>query len=114
MPSSSGGERARARIAAQVESIRHWTIREGSYASCEGSYATWFVDPPYQAMGKYYKVRLAPEDYPPLAAWCRSRAGEVIVCEQRGADWLPFTPLGTIKSQRGVSDEVVWVQRTGG
>jgi hypothetical protein len=32
-------------------------------------------------------------NYSELAAWCRSRPGQVIVCEEEGADWLPFRPL---------------------
>lgn len=105
------GERARERIAAQVELIRHWKVVEGSYESCDGPFDTWFVDPPYELMGKYYRIRLKPEDYAPLAAWCRGRKGEVIVCEQKGATWLPFEPLMRAKSLRGTSDEVVWIQR---
>ncbi len=105
------GTRARERIASQVEKIRHWTVREGAYHTLDGDFATWFVDPPYVAMGRYYRMKLAPEEYPALATWCRARPGEVIVCEQRGATWLPFGPLGHLKSQRGVSEEVVWTQR---
>lgn len=32
----------------------------------------------------------------------------------REARWLPFRPLGDIKSTRGVSSEAVWVSRDGG
>jgi hypothetical protein len=36
----------------------------------------------------------------------------VIVCEQGGADWLPFRPFRLAKSiARGAYVEVAWVQR---
>lgn len=41
--------------------------------------------------------------------WCKDRRGQVIVCENAGATWLPFEPLATIKATRGTSQEVSWV-----
>ena len=43
----------------------------------------------------------------------RARLGQVIVCENEGADWLPFSPLADVKATRpnSRSIEVVW---TGG
>lgn len=104
------GEAIRARIAAQVDQIRHWRAVHSSYAYSHDAEATWFVDPPYQVAGKHYKVSAV--DYGNLADWCRSRRGQVIVCEAAGADWLPFEPFATIKanSRKAVSHEVVWYQ----
>ena len=103
------GLRARKRIAAQVEHIRHWRVIEGSYETAPRNAGTYFVDPPYVEKGKYYRCRLSREDYPRLAGWCLDLPGDVIVCEQHGADWLPFGPLATIKSTRGTSAEVVYL-----
>lgn len=102
--------RARERIASQVERIRHWEIAYGSYESTPRLEATWFVDPPYVVKGKYYRIHKV--DYDRLGAWCQHLLGQVIVCEQEGADWLPFLPLATIKSTRGTSSEVAFMART--
>jgi hypothetical protein len=87
------GERVRDRLAEQVESIRHWTAEVRSYDRVPDGPATWFVDPPYRGrVGSYYAHKF--HDHGRLAEWCRSRTGQVIVCEHHGADWLPFRPLG--------------------
>lgn len=54
------------------------------------------------------KYRLAKLLGPPKYSTVIERAGEVIVCENRGATWLPFSPVASIKSTRGFSDEVIW------
>lgn len=41
------GETIRARVAAQVSAIRHWTVIEGDFADAPWEPATYFVDPPY-------------------------------------------------------------------
>lgn len=114
-PGSFWGEKVRARIAAQVGSIRHWEVREGSYEELDTDLlATWFVDPPYQVSGgRHYKF--CSVDYRRLGDWCRSLIGQVIVCEGPGADWLPFEhafdALGTPGKRRGrtgLSREFVW------
>jgi hypothetical protein len=108
-PNSTWGQAVRERIASQLPAIRHWRIEQRN--SLEevpaGFRATWFVDPPYQGDAGRHYVHDAI-DFARLAAWCRSLDGHVIVCEQAGADWLPFRPLASIKSTRGTSDEVVW------
>lgn len=101
-------ERARIRIAAQVDSIRHWKILEESYELAPRPKATWFVDPPYVDKGRYYRMK--DINYPRLGEWCLHLPGQTIVCEQSGANWLPFQPLATIKSTRGTSAEVVWIR----
>ena len=103
--------RVRERLAVQVDRIRHWTVTLGDYSEAPNVSATWFVDPPYAIAGRHYRHRIG--DYAALAAWCRSRKGQVIVCEGNGADWLPFSPLGEFKSNacrsgRATSVEVVW------
>jgi hypothetical protein len=106
------GHGARARIARQVDQIRHWRIIEGDYHDAPDLRATWFVDPPYSTpAGRYYKEQ--PASFSDLGAWCRTRQGQVMVCEQQGADWLPFRPHETIratvgKARAGVCHEVIW------
>ena len=108
-PSSFWGERARLRIAEQVPKIRHWRVLEGNYWAAGDVAATWFVDPPYQGVGRHYLAQ--PGDYSALGEWCRSRRGLVVVCEAQGADWLPFVPLRPAKSiARGSYTEAVFVR----
>ena len=110
-PNSYWGEVIRERIASQVGRIKHWKIVNASYAYALDIEATWFVDPPYQLAGKHYKHGASGLDFSALADWCRSRQGQVIVCENEGATWLPFTSFKDIKSNptKGViSKEVIW------
>jgi len=110
-PGSFWGDRVRETIATQVEHIRHWKVHHCSYHECphEGS-ATWFIDPPYQVAGQHYRFGSEQIDYDRLAQWCRDRKGQVIVCENEGADWLPFEQLNSVKTTRPgrVSKEVMW------
>jgi hypothetical protein len=99
------------RIAQQVPHIRHWTITQASYDTIPNSQATWFVDPPYEVAGKAY--RFHDIQYPALGEWCKGRSGQVVVCENAGATWLPFVPFRTIKGLEGKrggkkSEEVIW------
>ena len=113
-PGSFWGERVRETIASQVEHIRHWKIRNCSYQECRVSGpATWFVDPPYQFAGQHYRFGSDGINYSDLAAWCRSRQGQVIACENLGADWLPFRELGHVKTTRAArrSQEVLWLNQ---
>lgn len=101
---------ARQRIAQQVDQIRHWQVTQLSYARIPDRQASWYVDPPYIDKGKHYRHGCSGIDYQHLAGWCKSRSGQVMVCEQAGAAWLPFQPFASIKATRGTSKEVLWVQ----
>lgn len=101
------GQRARERIATQVEQIRHWRVVCASYADVPNLEATWFIDPPYVDRGRYYRIN--DVDHDAVGVWCRERRGLAIACENLGASWLPFESLATVKSSRGVSREVVWI-----
>jgi hypothetical protein len=112
-PGSFWGERVRETIASQVGRIRHWQVTNCSYVDAPSRRsATWFVDPPYQRAGKHYRFSSDSIDYSHLSAWCRQRRGQVIVCENDGADWLPFRPLAVVKTTRALhrSKEVVWIK----
>jgi hypothetical protein len=102
--------KVRARVARQLEAIRHWTVVEGDGpAQTIYGEATWFVDPPYQGRaGSHYRYGSKHIDYEQLGVWCRYLPGQVIVCEQAGATWLPFERLGVVNGQRGKSVEVAW------
>ncbi len=111
-PGSFWGDRVRKTIASQVDAIRHWQIFNCSYSECPTPRAaTWFVDPPYEAAGKHYRFGCDLLDYGALGAWCESRPGQVIVCENEGATWLPFRDLADVKTTRATSRsrEVVWL-----
>ena len=101
----------RERVASQVERIRHWVVIEGDYTLAPDIEATWFIDPPYNNRAGSYYVH-ADLDYAVLATWCQSRRGQVIVCENEGATWLPFRTFATLKA--GVngkgSKEVIWTK----
>ena len=92
--------------------IKHWRFNQMSYYNQSNPTATWFIDPPYNnAAGRRYRQH--DIDYGYLADWCKHRQGQVIVCENAGADWLPFTPLAPrrgVKSsyQKSTAMEVVW------
>lgn len=103
----------RARIAAQVKFINHWKSDFCDYRDVRNVRATWFIDPPYKNNKPYPNTPVI--DYCDLADYCKSRKGQVIVCEQEGAEWLPFeyshSSYGfTYKKKRYVSREVVWTK----
>lgn len=91
-----------------LERIKHWDVRHGCYKELDNTQATWFIDPPYQVGGEYYKHSSIEINFNDLSDWCKERNGQVIVCENMKADWLPFKPLknhwGGIKK----SVEAIW------
>lgn len=95
------GEGVRDRIASQVEYIRHWKVIFGDYRESPETQATWFIDPPYQLAGKAYKHGPKGIEFPELAQFCRCRKGQLIVCENVGANWLPFGFFAATKSLEG-------------
>ena len=84
--------RIRERIALQKARIAGWSIEQMSYENIPLEDAYWHVDPPYQGPpGRRYKHHQIDFDH--LGKWCRNLPGAVDVCENVGADWLPFEPL---------------------
>jgi site-specific DNA-adenine methylase len=99
----------RIKVAAKsLHKIRHWKIIEGDYRDLPNEKATWFIDPPYFKGGHYYVHGNNKIDYAHLAEWCQSREGHVIVCENEGADWLPFKPLSKLVGVQFNTVECVW------
>ena len=110
-PKQFWGPRIRERVASQIQYIRHWRVGQCEYSEIPNARATWFVDPPYQVAGKHYKHSRV--DFPHLADWCRSRNGQAIVCENQGAEWLPFVPFCAAQANESatggkVSKEAIW------
>jgi hypothetical protein len=108
------GDGIRERIARQLPLIADWSIIEGDYTDAPDIEATWLIDPPYQGTpGNRYRFGNKTIDYPALAEWCQTRRGQVIVCEQVGADWLPFEPVSfavkaTANGGTSYSAEAIW------
>lgn len=95
-------------VASQVEAIKHWEIVAGVYNGAPDIEATWFIDPPYANKAGSYYVN-SSVDYVALALWCRSRRGQILVCENEGATWLPFQPFYASKAfKKRTSKEALW------
>lgn len=94
-PLSMWGTSIRERTATAVAKIKHWTIIEGDYTAAPDIDATWCIDPPYQGAGRFYTHGSKAIDFSQLADWTRSRHGQVIACENVGAEWLPFRRFRT-------------------
>lgn len=114
-PDSTWGAAVRDRLSWQITRIRHWKIIEGDHTAAPDLDATWFVDPPYQHAGSHYRHGSSRLNYAALSAWCRERKGQVMVCENVGANWLPFEPWLTSKSNESKhggkqSREALWQQ----
>jgi len=106
------GPAVKARIIEQKPMIAGWHVMHGDYTKAPDVEAHWHIDPPYSgAPGRRYPHDTI--DFAALAEWSRSRRGAVDVCENEGADWLPFERLCDVVSSRGRRDghrsaEAVW------
>lgn len=99
----------RNRIAKDVHKIKHWTIQLGTYDEIPNfPNVTWFIDPPYQFGGEYYRYSNKQLDFNHLAEWCKNREGQVIVCENTKADWLPFKPMKEMQGSKYKTVEAIW------
>ena len=106
----------RERIASQLQYIRHWKVVHSSWHHIEqyveSKKVTWFIDPPYSSSaGREYKYNYM--NYRALARWAQGLDGQVIVCEEKGADWLPFKELTHAvwaggRGRRGSGMEMIW------
>lgn len=93
-------------IADQLYKIKNWTIKLGDYTECENPEATWFIDPPYFIGGQAYVH--GEIDFHRLAKWSAERCGQVIVCENSAATWMPFRPLCVKRSGVKIQAEMFW------
>lgn len=98
-------------IANSLYKIKHWKFECGSYEDVINEKATWFIDPPYQFGGHKYKHSNKKIDYQNLAKYCKSREGQVIVCENTKSDWMEFSPLKEHKGiNNNVTTEAIWTR----
>jgi hypothetical protein len=95
-------------ISEQLFKIKHWEIRLDDYSNIQNEYATWFVDPPYQYGGHEYKFSNKLLDYNKLAEWIMNRQGQIIVCENTKATWMPFLPVVKMRGAAFVTTEAIW------
>jgi site-specific DNA-adenine methylase len=98
-------------IANNLHKVKQWKIVDGSYEDLPNIEATWYIDPPYQSAGKWYDSQCSNKsiDYQKLAEYCKTRKGQVIVCENIEADWLPFKPLLDFHGQLHNRTEAIWL-----
>lgn len=98
-----------------IPKIKYWTLLSLDYSAVENRDATWYVDPPYNnSAGSSYRTN--DVDYEHLGRWCVERNGQVIVCENEGATWLPFRYLtkragsfsGRDEQANASGGEVIW------
>ena len=108
------------RVASNVDRCRHFEVICADYTNAPEIEATWFVDPPYQSRGGRwdrtrggrYRYPNTDIDYPALANWAATRYGQVVVCEQSGADWLPFDRrIDARDNTHNAYNEVWWSNR---
>jgi site-specific DNA-adenine methylase len=105
-------ERDKISIASNLHKIKHWKIIQGDYTCLENIEATWFIDPPYQFGGQWYKtsVNNSHIDFSSLADWSRSRNGQVMVCENSKANWMDFKFLSDMSGSKYKTKEVIWTK----
>lgn len=106
------GPAVKRRIINQKPLIDLWTIEQKSWQEIKIEPAHYHIDPPYNnEAGRRYPN--SDVDFAALAEWCRGLPGAVDVCENAGANWLPFEPLYEVVTLRGrrsgaVSKEAMW------
>lgn len=98
------------KIANSLYKIRHWVIQEYDYQLIKNETATWFIDPPYQHGGQYYVKGNKFLNFASLSDWCKSRNGQIIVCENTKADWMPFVPLIEMKGIKHKTIEAIYTK----
>lgn len=97
------------KISKNLYKIKHWKIIQGSYEDLENENATWFIDPPYFRGGHKYKESNKKINFQELSNWCKSRNGQVIVCENTDAKWMEFKPIININGVNNTkSTEAIW------
>lgn len=96
------------KISSNLYKIKHWKIVHGSYEDLENENVTWFVDPPYQFGGHEYRCSNKQIDFPSLSNWCKSRLGQVIVCENSKATWMNFSPVIQMQGIQFKTTEAIW------
>ena len=98
-------QRQRKRISESLFKIKHWKIKLGDFKDGQQlCNCTYFIDPPYLVGGQKYKHKFT--DFQNLAIWVKSLSGQVVVCENNEAKWLPFQPLVKNKGSQNLLNRV--------
>tara|TARA_Y100000034_G_scaffold3175_1_gene3854 strand:- start:79 stop:843 length:765 start_codon:yes stop_codon:yes gene_type:complete len=105
---SGWSERRKAAVIYDLPKIKHWDIINCSYENTPDIEATWFIDPPYEFGGEYYRMNNKSIDFPALGEWCSKRKGQIMVCENSKASWMDFEVLTENKGQKHATTEVMW------
>jgi hypothetical protein len=100
-------------IAENLWKIKHWEIKQGCYTELQNEKATWFIDPPYQFGGQYYRFGNKNIDYIKLADWCNEREGEILVCENSKATWMDFKPMIEMQGNKLRTTECLFLRSDG-
>ena len=97
-------------MAENLHKVKHWELISGDYAQAPDIKATWFIDPPYKSEpGRGYDCGSSSIDYAGLAEWVLQRKGELICCEGKFGDYLPFQPLLQLPGVAGkLSKELIY------
>lgn len=97
------------KIASELPKLKKIEVSNLSFQELSNIKATWFIDPPYQFGGRYYKFNQI--DYDELKKWVLNLNGQVIVCENSQSQWLPsYQRLTEITGQKRKSEEVVFLR----
>lgn len=96
------------KIINSLHKIKHWKIVCAEYTELENEEATWFIDPPYQFGGHKYIHGNKNIDFEKLASWCKERNGQIIVCENTKADWLPFKRMKEMNGSTFKTTEAIY------
>ena len=99
-------------VAKMVYRFNHWKAFNASWQTSLDDHATWFIDPPYQFGGEHYEFSNKNLDYSELSEFCCARQGQVIVCENTKASWLPFNPLAKLTGIKHTTTECIWTRGT--
>jgi len=92
----------------QLFKIKHWNIILMDYKKLNNIEQTWFIDAPYQFGGDEYKESNKNINFLELAEWCKNRKGQIIVCENTKANWLPFNPMIEMQGMIHKTTEAIW------
>jgi hypothetical protein len=108
--------RTKGKLLEIIPEISHWRFTQRDYREIHPVDATYFIDPPYSnPAGDWYRFGTRQMDYEALSEWTLGLPGFKIVCENVGAQWLPFRelphrrPVGIIgRYHKGGQREAVW------
>ena len=96
------------RILKNLQLIKNWKITNLDYRDMENVEGTYFIDPPYENGGNLYVENKI--NFQELASWCKARKGQIIVCENTKASWLPFRPLIEMRGQKHTTIEAIYTK----